>query len=201
MSTLFKELNEKLAKAIAFLKEEKLAEQLQPDSVKISGDFKTGSKIELIGTDGELSPLPDGEYELDGKTFTVKDSIIDSIEGEEAPADEADETPGNMEDEPQDADTDKENPIADLSARVDELEKSVEAIAGIVSNIMDKVDSLNFSETVEKFNSDIEKVNETLVKLSKLPVKGSKTNNSNKVKDSRNDKIMSFISAVNSSRK
>src|SRR3954468_21849969 len=54
-------------------------------------DMTVGGKVELIGKDNELQPIPDGKYTVEDKAFTVKDGFIASIEGEETPAEDANE--------------------------------------------------------------------------------------------------------------
>jgi hypothetical protein len=58
------------------------------DEVMIS-DRAVGGKVELVGTDGTLSPIPDGTYLLsDDFRFTVKDGFITEIGDAATPATE-----------------------------------------------------------------------------------------------------------------
>lgn len=85
---MIKEIKKELSKFLKGLKFE--SEALQAEQVKIS-DRVVGAKVELIDGEGNLTPIPDGEYKVDEFEFTVKDGVISEIKGEAKPEEKPEE--------------------------------------------------------------------------------------------------------------
>lgn len=148
------------------------------DELKIS-DRVIGAKVELINEDGTLAPAPDADYEMeDGFKFTVKDSLIESIEGEE----KAEEKP--VEEPAEEVKMEEEVPVEVIEEddKVMEMLKEVIAKVDTLSQDVEALKNNNkVEEVAEQFSKDLGEVKQVIIQLSKLPAQESKTSKSNPV--------------------
>lgn len=192
---MLKEIKKELVKFLSILKSENFdVTELSEDAVKVS-ERKVGGKVELIGTDGNLSDAPDGDYKVGDFSFTVKAGVIDSIEGEDNPAEEDKPAEEKLADEPvaEDApveDNSVKEAITALQTETASIKQDIESIKAMLAEFAGKSD-------VEDFKSEVVKLNQTIEKLAKIPAEFSKTNNSNIVKDKQEDKINQFLKVFN----
>ncbi|GAA4326206.1 hypothetical protein [Flaviaesturariibacter amylovorans] len=172
--------------------------------IKIS-EKAVGSKVELIDADGQLQPAPDGNYELDnGFKFTVKDGLIESIEGEDAPAEVPAEDAVEAAEVPADEQP-KEDLPAEPNPEVDELKVKVADLESKLADLAAKVDEMNASvevaaskEEVAEFTKAAADLNKTILQLAKVPVQFSQTSTNNTVKDSKEQKLVDLAKILNS---
>lgn len=152
------------------------------DEIKIS-DKAVGGKVEMVQPDGSLAPASDGDYKMeDGFSFTVKDGVIASIEGEtpveeEAPVEAAEDAP--TEDQPTEDTT-----VADLTARIEALEKQFADMVAMIKQAEDTEMKSN-----AEFTAIVKELNENIVTLAKVPVKFSETNKTPSYQESRQEKL------------
>lgn len=138
------------------------------DGTKITSpadDLEVGSEVYALDDKGNQTPLNDGDYVLnDGRTITVKGNLIESIAGEspDTEDDQVDESveakkveleeglPEGHEAEAKDANTN------DLAGAVADLQKQVEDILNILSQMGDAQKGVNeqMMSRVEKFASE-----------------------------------------------
>ena len=186
---MFKQIKEELIKALSALKNEQFADtpqELSENEVKIS-ERKVGGKVELIGADEKLSDAPDGSYKVGDFVFTVKEGVIDSIEGEEPKEEElADEQV--TEDKPA-KDNSTQEAIAALQAETESIKKDIETIKNMLSEFAGKSD-------VSEFKNEVVKLNKTIQKLAKLPAEPTKTNFTGIVEDDKEKKITDFLNIL-----
>lgn len=168
-----------------------------PSELKIS-ENSVGGTVEIINPDKTLSPAPDGTYKLaDGAIYTVKDSKIESIEGEDEPQDDAVQAAADAPAEGSPAEEETETP-AEEKAEDAEEDTIIANLQQTVSDLTDKVDGLvaavaelsasNMKEQKEAlaaFNSELNQVKEHVKFMAKIPLEASKTSKSNVVKDER----------------
>jgi outer membrane murein-binding lipoprotein Lpp len=162
-----------------------------------------GGKVEFILPDGELAPATDGEYTMDnGFSFTVKDGVIDSIMGE-APAEQAMETTEveaaveapiapEVEDPAEEAapaeDVAQEDPaMVELSSRVDGLEAKLNELLSKMEG-MAKQGEASLA-AIETFNAEVRQLNSNIQTLAKVPVEFTKTNKTQVVEESKEEKL------------
>lgn len=168
---MFKEIKQKLIEALSNLEaKEEFKSKVYSDK-EISVSQKTvGAKVEMIGTDGSLSPAKDGDYQLeDGTKFTVKETLIASIEGEKmeekvegSPAEEATETP---------ADTVKEDvDVVAIKQSITDLQAQIEALKGAVDELKNASAS---KEDANKFSSQLDALTDAIKALDTTPVEFS----------------------------
>lgn len=177
-----------------------LAEEMGNDFQKVqSADYKianreVGQKVEVVAPDESLTNAPDGSYEFeDGFKFTVKDGLIESIEGQETPKEEepkeeqaAVETP--VEDKKEGQADPKE--LEDLKSTVADLQKQIDEIKSMFSNVPTAESmSKEFEEIKLEFKSVFEK-------FTKIPAEESKVVNSNVVKDANKKKFEEFVASL-----
>lgn len=184
---MIKEVKEALVNFLSDLKSKESFDKVYSNSeIKVS-DKVVGAKVELIGKDGALSPAPDGDYQLeDGTKFTVKDSMIDSIEGEEMaqepvegnPAEEATETPKEEAQEDAEMVAMKQS-IADLQAEIATLKSTVEELKNGSAS----------KEDATQFGKQLQDLTDTIKALANIPAEFSKTNNKPSVKDEKEEKM------------
>lgn len=187
---MFKEIKQELLSALNLLKtkEEFAGDKVYSDSeIKVS-DKKVGGKVELISKDGTLTPAPDGDYSLeDGTKFKVKDSCIESIEGEvmETPKTEDTRSPTET-DKPEvetpETEKKEDGDIETIKQNITDLQKAIEEIKSMLQGFVSK------SEATE-FNAQVKDLTDTIKQLAKLPAEFSKTNDSPREKDSKEEKI------------
>ncbi len=185
---MLKQLKRELFKTFKGLQLEHFEGELKyaPEELNIS-ERVVGGKVELINEDGTLSALPDGDYELtDGFKFTIKEGLIESIEGEEPVEEQAEE----MADEAPIEEV--SDPLADLKAETETLKAEVDALKQAIEEIKNGASNNATKEDVQGFQSEVSKLNETIMKLAKIPAEASKTTKSNIVKDSREEKMLEF---------
>jgi uncharacterized protein YukE len=209
---IISEIKKELVKALSLMKADNIelaATNITKDQVKISGDIAVGTKVEKVNADGSLSPLEDGDYNLDGNEFTVKSGVIDSIVGQDK-ADAGNETPAEDATEgsiggdsanaaPVEDETEDDSEISNVQAQIDELKSEIETLKSSMADMMKSFQGMSQVATkgdVEKFKTEVENLNSTITKLAKIPVELSKTNQSNVVKDKTEEKLFDFIKAM-----
>ena len=160
-----------------------------------------GSKVEVKNADGTLSPIEDGTHTVGDFTFTTKDGVITSIEGQEQPQEEpateevkAEDVPTEepVEDEtaPADAEEDvkeEDSVIAEMQSKIDALQTKVDEIYSMIEGM--KSTSEEQTKLAEAFNSTVGEINETILKLAKIPVQPSKSVPVKQAQDSEKNKI------------
>ncbi len=189
------------------------------DELNIS-DKSVGGKVEIVTADGTLAPAEDGDYAMeDGFAFTVKDGMIESIVGQDAPAEEeapaeedkpveeaaeipaeapveeapAEEVEAPAEEVAEDtAVADLQTAVADLTAKVDACMKALESM---------NMEKQNNTEAIEKFTKEVAELNNNIQTLAKVPVNFSKTNTSKFVEESKEEKLLSIAQMIGSINK
>lgn len=153
-----------------------------PSEISLS-DKVVGAKVELIGKDGSLSVAPDGEYEVDGFEFTVKDGLISAVE---SPVDE------NM---AKDAPVTPNPDIEALKAEIETLKSQLADVVKSISGLNEGAEKFASISDVTDLKSTVEKFNSTIMKLAKLPAEPSKTNTKIEVKENDAAKLEAFAKA------
>lgn len=139
-------------------------------------NFAIGEKVELVNGDGTLSPAPDGDYtNNDGVKYSVKDGLIASIEGE-APIEEEQVEEEQAADPIQTQLDAQAQDIADLKKAIDELKQSFSDEAVKDQNM------------AEQFSKQLKDLTDSIKVLAKIPAEFSRVNNSNQVKDNKEEK-------------
>jgi hypothetical protein len=188
-----------------FKQELEMAEQA-PEAPK-EGELKVsevaiGGKVEIVDGEGNLQPAPDGEYQYGEDVLTVKDGLIEAINGEgkqeETPAEEieaAEETPAEepAQDEPKAND--------ELEAVKAELEKLKAEIAEIKAAISGAATKEEMAAIKQEVDASYGEMNRTLATVISTPAQFSQTSNNNVVKDSKDEKTNALISMINNARK
>ncbi|MFL5810202.1 MAG: hypothetical protein ACJ749_11820 [Flavisolibacter sp.] len=169
---------------------------VDPSKLQIS-EKAVGGKVEQINEDGSLSPVADGDYQdADGTPFSVKDGLITEWNGEkEAPKEEA--PAEEMADEPAKEEAPASNEVADLKAMVDEQAKAIEELKGQVAELINAIEGNKAAEAemAAQFNKQVSDLTETIKVILKTPAEFSKTNNSNVVKDAKEEKMNDYAKA------
>jgi polyhydroxyalkanoate synthesis regulator phasin len=190
MSNIKNDILSTLKNIMGFYSEEKFAKVYSDAEIKIS-QREVGGKVEMIGSDGSLSDAADGDFEMqDGFKFTVKDGLIASIEGQDAPVDEApkEDVPVQAEAPAQDAPADAPtNEVDDLKQRVADLEAMV---AELIQKVEGAAQMAATKDDVAAFTKEVADLNHNIKELAKVPVEFSKTTTNNTVKESREDKLI-----------
>jgi len=148
------------------------------DDLVIS-EMKVGGKVEAKDAEGNVIPVPDGEYTVGEDVIVVKDGMIVSLNGEteEAPAEQmADDAPT---DEPAKEDDGVQEKLDAMQKEIDELKASIESM---------KVEA----SKEETFSKQVEKLTDSIKMLMSMPAEFSKTNESIVVKDSKEQKIKEY---------
>jgi uncharacterized protein YukE len=192
-----KEIKKEFAKTLNYLlgneKFEGETKVYQPEEISIS-ERVVGGKVELVNADGTLSPMPDGNAELaDGFKFTVKDGLIESIEGE-APIQEQ---PAAMADvpAPTDAQTSENSAIEEMKKVTEELRADIESMKIALDDLKASMSDTANKDAVANFNKQISDLNDTIKKIANVPAEFSKTTKSNIAKDA-NDEGKKKLSAI-----
>lgn len=175
-----------------------------PSELNIS-QMEVGGKVELIDADGQLSPAPDGNYELeDGSKFTVKDSVIESIEGQEVPAEEdvpVENAEQPKEEVPAEAPKSEPNPeLEELKSKVSELEGQLSELLKVVEELKSTSEVVATKEDVAEYSKNVKDLNQTIQQLAKVPVQFSQTTTNNVVKDNK-EKLLDFAMVLGSAKK
>lgn len=147
--------------------------------LKVS-EMTVGSKVEVINADGTLEVAPDGEYTIGEDMIVVKDGLIESINGDKG------EPKEEMEEE---APVDEN---AAMKAELDAMKEAVELLKEEIEKLKASVDETSTSEEMmaKEFSTQLNTLNETIKVLIDTPAEFSKTNESVKVKDSKDEKMM-----------
>lgn len=166
-----------------------------------SSDFKitsreVGQKVEVADPNGELAAAPDGAYEFeDGFKFVVKDGLIESIDGQEAPVAAADVNPTDA--NPEDETTDDGAPEGDMpqdgpdyQSQIDELKSQLEEIKALLAGAPTQE---GMQEAMSEIKAEFKSVFE---KFAQLPAEPSKVQKSNIVKDENKMKFEQFLSTL-----
>src|SRR5690348_2950449 len=110
--TLIQKVKDEIKKTLNMVNEDSFEENQPAPELQIS-ELVVGGKVEVINSDGSLSPAPDGTYKVDDNEIEVKDGLIESINGEK-------ETPKET------APVDNSN--EDFSKQITELKSEFDAI-------------------------------------------------------------------------
>lgn len=177
-------------------------------NLKIS-DKVVGSKVELINDDKSLSDAPDGDYTLsNGDVLTIKDSLIEAINGQVDPVSE-DEKKEELGEEIVEDDT-KETPEDEVKETPEEeveeeetndqvianLESTVQALSEKLDGLVDAVAALSATNmndnkvALSAFSAEINELKAHVKFMAKIPLEGSKTSKSNIVKDDREKQML-----------
>lgn len=161
---------------------------------------EVGGKAELVGKDGELSPIPDGPAELsDGFKFTVKDGLITSIEGEVTQTDnvEAETTPTDNS-TPDTSIEEIKNKVAELDATTQSIKSDIQSLIETVKQMQEANQSFSKSDEFSAVKTAIDKLSEAVLTIEKTPAEFSKTNTSNDVKVEKEEKLFTLARVMNS---
>ena len=188
MDTINKILNIlKMKKSANSYKVKMYAEMILDDGRVIATEddqFEIGSKVFVIGDDGEAEPLTAGEYTMqDGSKMSINDNseIADLGEEEDAPEEvEAEEKKEEMQDE------DIEKRLSALEKEIEEMKKKKDEMAEEVpetetANDTELKENKNTEEKTEMSSEDvigelmtqIEELNSKIVELSQEPAEDS----------------------------
>jgi hypothetical protein len=172
----------------------------EPSDLKVS-DMVIGGKVEMVNSDGSLSPAQDGEYTIDNDVIVVKDGLIVSINGE-TETNPRDEAPKQEENLAEDAPVDEPVKQDDLKAEVEALKAETENIKAMVEELKAALASKNEAEQKMSadFAAEIAALNETLKIVATTPAEFSKTSTNNVVKDSKEDKMKEYARILKSSK-
>lgn len=185
-------------------------EKVYTDSEMKISDKSVGSKVEMIGADGSLSDAPDGDYVMDnGFSFTVKDGMIESIVGEEAPVEAkeedvpaedeevpADEEEVKAEDVPVEEEVPAEDAPDEMDARVKALEDKVAELLDMIAGMVEQ--KMEADKAVEAFTAEVKSLNENIQLLAKVPVEFSKTNTKKVVEESKEEQLFNVAKLIGS---
>lgn len=173
------------------------------DSVKISveevsiSDRSIGGKVERVGSDGALSPLEDGNYVLsDGFAFALKDGLIISIVGVEAPAAE-DPSLELAADPPAAEGPDLAAEVAAMRTEMDEMRKLIEELMSAINTMTGDV--VEASKETALYKTQVVELHKALVLLADLPAEPPIEQPPVAMDKAKQDKI-SFIQALNATR-
>jgi len=185
-----KETLEKMSEAFA---------DLASDFNKVaSADYKiasreVGQKVEVVAEDGSLTNAADGTYEFeDGFKFTVKDGLIESIDGEVPVAEEevVEATEEVLAD-----------PLEEVKGAIAELQKQMADVLKMIAdsnpeamrNDIEQTLSKEIKDSAEEIKTQFSVVFE---KFSKIPAEESKVVK-NVVRDSNKRNFEQFIASLN----
>ena len=142
--------------------------------------FEPGAEIMVVNEDGSTTPAPDGTYKIEESTVVIKDSKIESIEGDEITEDETEEEMVEEEkkeeteeekteektEEPEKEEKKEEDSMAVLSRRVEVLEQAVSQLLEAITeqnaqfetslsriDVLEKSPASGSSTKSEKFNT------------------------------------------------
>ena len=164
-----KEIMVALKKMFGMLSEEAPAEGskvYQESEIKISA-LEVGGKVELIDADGALTDAPDGDYEIaDGSKFTVKDSLITAVEGQEAPEEEVVEEVAAEDEAPAEEAPVEDTRVADLEAKVEGLESTIAEIKSMLEG--DAESNAEFIKQVTELNKNVKLLASTPAEFSQV---------------------------------
>lgn len=195
---MIEQIKNELAKTLNYLLgRENFAETpkvYQPDEINIS-ERVIGGKVELVNSDGTLSPIEDGDYELsDGFKFSVKDGLISAIEGEESIQASEDMADAPVVEEPNN-DSDIKASIEELRVLTEELKSEVDTMKAALDELKAaNADTAN-KDAIENFRKELSTLNETIISIANTPAEFSKTTKSQIAKDV-NDKKLSDLSNI-----
>lgn len=152
------------------------------DEISFDGDWAEGTAV----YDADGNPLPDGDYTLDnGDTFTVTDGVISAINADEdmeAKEEAAEDAPA------EDAPADEKTDDSDVSARLDKIEETINAILEVMGYAAEF--SKNADAQIAELKMKVEKIEaEPAGKpLNKQPKE--------KVTNSKNSKLIDYNTLV-----
>lgn len=196
MKNLFKYLNFYTAKAEAITKNLEFKTYTN-DELKIA-ERKVGAKVEIVKEDGSLETAPDGTYEMeDSFVFIVKDGLIESIEGEEEPAQDAPAT--DM------AEAETVEPSSDVSAELSKMKEYMTQIAAKVDELVNNVNQINdvikAQETQDTEMAEMKKnmtaMYEAVKIFAKVPAQDSKVVKPMVVADSKDKARADMVNVFN----
>lgn len=97
--------------------------------------LEVGEPIFIYNEEGEKVPADDATFEYDGNTIVIKDGLIESIKPIES---EEEETPADveLEEEEEEAPADEPDKVAELEARVTDLELRLEVTINTVNELV-----------------------------------------------------------------
>lgn len=158
----------------------------QPE-LKVS-EMVIGGKVEVINSDGSLSPAEDGEYTIDKDVLVVKDGQIVSINGETetAPVEEEQAAEADapvVEDVPADA---------DWKAEVDALKAETETLKAAIEELKKAMEDDKASEQTmsAEFSKQLTELTNVFKVAINTPFEFSKTNQSAIEKEAKENKML-----------
>lgn len=203
-------IKKELIKALKSLTAIYFGKVYTPDELKVSAK-EIGGKVEMIQADGTLAPAPDGEYAMeDGTSFTVKDGVIETLVGQDAPANDMAEVPAEVDAAIVDApeatpespaeDTSPEDAV-DMEARISALEGSIAELAKKLDECMANMGNmesqkLESAKEIEAFNKTVQELNTNIQTLAKVPVEFSKTNKKVVVEETKQDQLFELAKLI-----
>jgi uncharacterized coiled-coil protein SlyX len=176
--------------------------------IKVS-DKVVGGVVEMISTDGTLSPAADGDYVMeDGFTFTVKDGKIISIVGEEpvvedmtapTPTPVVTETPTELVEDVPVEPTPMEKQVAYMEEKLRSLEEKIAMIEETLKGMTSA--SMESEKTIATFNKVVEELNKNIKTLASVPVEFSKVDSSVKNNEDKQEKLNNLVTILNKKSK
>lgn len=191
---VFTELSQELAEDKVDDKEK--AVEYAEWTMASSSDFKienreVGAKVEVVDADGNLVAAPDGSYEFeDGFKFTVKDGVIASIEGQEAPDAEAEDVEAGKK-------KDWEKMAEDWQAQSDAMKAEIDALKKEIEDIKSAIGGMPTEENMSKqFESIKNEFKSVFEKFSQIPAEPSKVNKNQVAKEEDYKKFQDFLNTL-----
>jgi hypothetical protein len=174
---------------------------------------EVGSKVEIISADGSLQDAPDGDYVMtDGFSFSVKDGLIVSIVGQEAPVveeveagDENEKASGSTETiEVKSEDEIETEPEVDsemeaMKEKVVSLEQRLASIEEMLLQMQMQKES--DTKAIEQFNTTVSELNSHIKTLAKVPVEFTKTSRTPQVEEDKTSKLSKLAEIFASNKK
>lgn len=129
--------------------------EIETDKGKLTyeGELVEGTEV-FIEIEGELTPAPDGDYEVsdengEGKIYQVKDGKVETIIEVEVEKDPEGEGEGKGEGDPQENFDEKDDRITELEAKITEMEAIIAErdarIAELEAQLAEKEEQLQMS--------------------------------------------------------
>lgn len=182
------------------------AKPLDVTEVQIS-DRSVGGKVELIGTDGTLSPIPDGTYVLsDDFKFTVAGGFITAIGDVEVVAAATEPTEEEKKTAEGVAAAAAPAPAAITPEEADEIRANLQQVNTRIDEVMNAITELKSALTAtgtsatlaaqsyDKLTGEIVKLNEH---LEKEPITPSRTNLKEEKENKKNEQAANLATALN----
>jgi uncharacterized protein YlxW (UPF0749 family) len=184
--------------------------------LKVS-DKVVGGVVEMIAADGTLSTAPDGEYIMeDGFHFMVKGGVIETILDKDGnPIVEVEEeelsdyTPSEqpiMTGETVSTEMDIVEDVTSIESSLFELYNRVMEMEGKVTELQNQLaemttQKMESEKAIETFNKVVNELNNNIKTLASVPVQFSKTDNSAKENEEKQNRLNELVSILNLNKK